>query len=83
MSHSLKPLICTVFTGVMLAVSPAVFAQDKPAKEVPAETPKSDKPATTTEPSDALDSLFKRAEEEVKNGEHCGPKPKPNQTPIA
>lgn len=46
------------------------------------------KPETPQEPkskdkNQTLDDLFKNAEEQLKNGEHCGPKPNKETTPTA
>jgi len=80
MRYNLKALII----AAVMSVSPASFAQDKPSSEPPSksDTAPKDTPKTTKEP-DVLGNLFKKAEDEIKNGEHCGPKPEPKQTPVA
>jgi len=79
MLKTLKPIIAALFTGLVLALAPAAFAQDKPVKETQSEPSKTAKDSKTP---DALDEMFKDTEDNIKNGDHCGPTPESKETPI-
>jgi len=79
MLKTLKPIIAALSTGLVFALAPAAFAQDKPVKETQSEPSKT---AKDSKAPDALDEMFKDTEETIKNGDHCGPTPEPKETPI-
>jgi len=89
---SFKSLKFFIIASVVLSLAQFSLAQDSQPQtrkdkdeqiskdKVPeSKSLKESKPSKT----DPLGDLFKRAEEQIKDGQHCGPAPEPKQSPIA
>ena len=87
MRYLLVTLVCL---SACLGTSVGAYAQDKAApakpaptqKEAPAKTDKAAKGSKAAKDFD-LDAMFKKGEQQIKEGNHCGPKTPKEETPVA